>query len=112
MDRLRQAITQYDDILGIIADPLMAKVFDLWPMEQFLQEGQDWIKMMQAIAHDRLDAFATLIDLNRRIQLSRNLDSKMDVVQNAMQMEYLLQIICFITKSNGRKKHQLIQAKP
>lgn len=86
-----RALTKFNELLRIITSSPMAQVFFDWPIDAYLQRGNDWLKMMQTIASDRMDALATVVDLDRRVFMERDLSDKYDIIQNVMQTEYLFQ---------------------
>gem|GEM_PF-1436527 len=85
------AMSRFDQLLEVIGSSSMAQVFFNWPISAYLQRGNDWLSIMQTISSDRIEALASIVDLDRRVFLQRELTSKYDVLQNVMQQEYLYQ---------------------
>jgi hypothetical protein len=90
-DRLREAVSSYDEVTQLIVGaPAAAVLFD-WPVMNFKQAGNDWLKIMRTVLEDRLGAIAELIDLKRRI--FGNADAADLLFANhLLQQEYLLQV--------------------
>jgi hypothetical protein len=85
------ALGRFDEILTIVGSAPMVKVLESWPIEAYLQRGNDWLKIIQGVIADRMETIASVVDIDRRIFLERSLQGKYDILQNAVQMEYLFQ---------------------
>ena len=90
-DRLRHAMTRYDQLVAEMVGPEIATVlFKLYGMA-FKAQGGEWLDLMHAISADRMAALADLVDLQSRLFGSA---SATDFVfaHHMMQQEYLVQV--------------------
>ena len=85
------ALSKYGQIISILTSSPMMKIFYDWPINAYLQRGNDWLGLMQTVASDRMETLATMVDLDRRVFLKRNLSPKFNILQNILQQEYLFQ---------------------
>jgi hypothetical protein len=99
-EKQAKAISIYNDIMEIVSKPSMRSVYQLWDMSHYLQRGADILTLLKSIANDRLEAVATMVDLDRRIYLIDDLASKNDIVQNMIQMDYLFQVYLLYLQVN------------
>lgn len=90
-DRLKEAVTLYDQALTLVTEPAAASVLFSWPMGSFEGLGREWIRQMQVLASDRSEAVAELVDLRRRLFLSAGAGDQM-VAEHMAQQEFLLQV--------------------
>lgn len=86
-----KALARFDQLLGLVMSSPMARLFFDWPIDAYLQRGNDWLKILQTLAADRMETLASIVDLDRRVFLDRTLTDKYDILQNTLQHEYLFQ---------------------
>ena len=87
-----KALKNYNKVISLVTTPIMDRIFMEWPIDAYLQRGNDWLSIMQTIASDRMETLAAMVDLDRRIFLKRNLSTKFNILQNILQQEYLFQV--------------------
>ncbi len=90
-EQLVHAVARYDDLIGLFAGNVAAKVLFQWPARAFKEMGYDWLGIMQEIAGSRMDALSGLIDLRRRVFLGTE-GHDFVFAHHLMQHEYLLQV--------------------
>lgn len=88
-ERLRDAMSLYDELLEIIVRPAPTRVLLEWPIVAFKQKGRNWLDLMHVIAGDRMGALAELVDLQRRVFAA---DTEFVFANHMMQQEYLIQV--------------------
>jgi len=90
--KLRAAIQNYDTArTEMLGTPASAVMFD-WPMDRFQGQGDAWLRQMQTVLKDRLDAWTELADLKRRILRTSDLDTTYTFAKHVVSQEYLAQI--------------------
>lgn len=94
------AIKLYDEIMAVVSKPSMRATYQLWDMSHYLQRGNDLLKLLKTVANDRLEAIATMVDLDRRIFLVDDLARKNDIVQNMVQLDYIFQVYLLYLQIN------------
>jgi hypothetical protein len=85
------ALSKFDQIISLLTSSPMMKILYDWPIDAYLQRGNDWLELMQTVASDRMETLAAMVDLDRRVFLKRSLSPKFNILQNILQQEYLFQ---------------------
>ncbi|MEZ4267718.1 MAG: hypothetical protein R3F39_15165 [Myxococcota bacterium] len=97
-EQLRLGVCRYDQAVDLMASTASAVVLGQWPASSFTGGGRDWLTIMYAVARDRMDILAELIDLRRRVFLATDA-ADFRFAQHLMQHEYLLQVYLMALQS-------------
>jgi hypothetical protein len=91
-NKLREVLKNYDtvraEMLGAPATATMAG----WPMARFQGQGDAWLKQMQTVLKDRLDAWIELADLKRRVLRTADMEKSYTFAKHVVNQEYMTQV--------------------
>lgn len=90
-DRLREAYDLYEELLHLAVATPSASVLFRWPMSVFQGSGSEWLRQMQVLVRDRLDAQVQLVDLRRRVFESTGQSDQM-LGDHLGHQEFLVQV--------------------
>ena len=85
------AVSEYDAVRKDIFGTASSALLFAWPMDVFQTRGGTWMKQMQTIASDRMDALLELIDHRRRVLKSQAQEDYL-FAQHVSDQEYLMQV--------------------
>ena len=94
-DKLKEAISSYDQVLDITIGDRAAEVLFKWPAKSFKGMGETWLDIMRTVTSDRLAALLELVDLERRIFVTATEDD-FRYAHHMMQQEYLIQVYLMV----------------
>ncbi|MEW5850755.1 MAG: hypothetical protein AB2A00_18350 [Myxococcota bacterium] len=89
-DKLKSAFELHNSLLSLFTTTTASSVLFNWPMSRFQGIGTEWLRQMQVLARDRLEAQAQLVDLRRRVFASSTSGDQL-LGEHLAQQEYLLQ---------------------
>jgi len=91
--KLREVMKNYDAARDLmLGAPASAAMF-AWPMRRFQTQGDAWLRQMQTVLSDRLDAWLEFADLERRIIKTSDLDKTFTFAKHVVNQEYLMQVM-------------------
>lgn len=91
LGKLQEAMQNYDEVVALFLNPQASLILDEWPIEFYLQDGNDWLGIMGSVLEDRLGTFADLGDMSKRVFGTVN-DRYFMLAHHNMQHEYLHQV--------------------
>ncbi|HET9956991.1 MAG TPA: hypothetical protein VFQ61_20990 [Polyangiaceae bacterium] len=90
--KLREVLRNYDAVRTEMLGPVASGTLFNWPMQRFQGQGDAWIKQMQTVLKDRLDAWIELADLKRRVLRTADLEKSYTFAKHVIHQEYLTQV--------------------